>query len=118
MNLTEAKKILNEHGYLVEAKVATKEDFDNLFKVHGFEKKTIGGFDWVKKVYQRHGKGYLKAAVGKDFCKIVYLKFDPTLHYDDDKCYELNDSYTVFFDEEDIITFVDEIIAEVSNEIG
>jgi len=45
MKINEAKKILNEHGYLVESKVATKEDFDNLFKVHGFEKKTIGGFD-------------------------------------------------------------------------
>ena len=39
MKINEAKKILNEHGYLVESKVATKEDFDNLFKVHGFEKK-------------------------------------------------------------------------------
>jgi len=38
MKINEAQKILNEHGYLVESKVATKEDFDKLFKVHGFEK--------------------------------------------------------------------------------
>lgn len=112
MRLEEAKKILNEHGYLVESKVATKEDFDNLFKTHGFEKKTIGGFDWVKKVYQKYGKGYLKATVGKDSCKIVYFSFDPTLPYDEDKCYELNDSYTVFFDEEDAIALLRDYIME------
>ena len=39
MKINDAKKILNEHGYLVESKVATKEDFDNLFKVHGFRKE-------------------------------------------------------------------------------
>lgn len=49
MKLDEVKKILNEHGYLVESKVATKEDFDNLFKVHGFE-KTKGEFDWEKTI--------------------------------------------------------------------
>ena len=36
MNLNEAKEILKNNGYIVESKVATKEDFDNLFKVHGF----------------------------------------------------------------------------------
>ena len=116
MKINDAKKILNEHGYLVESKVATKEDFDNLFKVHGFEKKTIGGFDWVKKVYQRYGKGYLKAVVGKDFCKIVYFRFDPTLHYDDEKCYELNDSYKVSFDTEDAITLLRDYIMDYDQE--
>ena len=38
MKINEAQKILNEHGYLVESK-ATKEDFDNLFKIHGLKKK-------------------------------------------------------------------------------
>lgn len=90
----------------------TLEDFDNLFKVHGFEKKTIGGFDWVKKVYQRDGKGYLKAVVGKDFCKIVYFRFDPTLHYDDEKCYELNDSYKVSFDKEDAVALLSDYIMD------
>ena len=94
----------------------TLEDFDNLFKVHGFGKKTIGGFDWVKKVYQRYGKGYLKAVVGKDFCKIVYFRFDPTLHYDDEKCYELNDSYKVSFDTEDAITLLRDYIMDYDQE--
>ena len=44
MNLNEAKKILKNNGYLVESKVATKEDFDNLFKLCGFE-KTKGEFN-------------------------------------------------------------------------
>ena len=39
MKINDAKKILNEHGYLVESKVATKEDFDNLFKVHGLKRR-------------------------------------------------------------------------------
>ena len=94
----------------------TLEDFDNLFKVHGFEKKTIGGFDWVKKVYQRYGKGYLKAVVGKDFCKIVYFRFDPTLHYDDEKCYELHDSYKVSFDTEDAIPLLRDYIMDYDQE--
>lgn len=116
MEMLEANKILNEHGYLTESKVATKEDFDNLFKLRGFEKKTIGGFDWVKKVYQRDGKGYLKAIVGKDFCKIDYYRFDPTLHWDDEKCYELNDSYTVSFDKEDAIALLRDYIMEYDQE--
>ena len=115
MNLTEAKKILNEHGYLVEAKVATKEDFDNLFKLRGFE-KTNSKYDWEKQVYQRKGKGYLKATVGKDFCKIVYFKFDPTLHYDEDKCYELDDSYKVSFDEEDAVALLRDYIMDYDQE--
>ena len=115
MNLTEAKKILNEHGYLVEAKVATKEDFDNLFKLRGFE-KTNSKYDWEKQVYQRKGKGYLKATIGKDFCKIVYLRFDPTLHYDEDKCYELNDSYKVSFDTEDAIALLRDYIMDYDQE--
>ena len=113
--LNRSEKILNKHGYLVEAKVATKEDFDNLFKLHGFE-KTVGDFDWVKKVYQRYGKGYLKAIVGKDSCKIVYFKFDPTLHYDEDKCYELNDSYTVSFDTEDAVALLRDYIMDYDKE--
>ena len=116
MKINDVKKILNEHGYLVESKVATKEDFDNLFKTHGFEKKSIGGFDWVKKVYQRDGKGYLKAIVGKDSCKIVYFRFDPTLHWDDEKCYELNDSYTVSFDTEDAIALLRDYIMDYDQE--
>ena len=115
MKINEAKKILNEHGYLVESKVATKEDFYNLFKVHGFE-KTNGEFDWEKKVYQRYGKGYLKAIVGKDFCKIVYFRFDPTLHWDDEKCYELNDSYTVPFDTEDAVALLRDYIMNYDQE--
>ena len=115
MKLTEAKKILNEHGYLVEAKVATKEDFDNLFKLRGFE-KTNSKYDWEKQVYQRKGKGYLKATVGKDFCNIVYFKFDPTLHYDEDKCYELDDSYKVSFDEEDAVALLRDYIMDYDQE--
>ena len=115
MKLDEAKKILNEHGYLLEAKVVTKEDFDNLFKVHGF-KKTDGEYDWEKKVYQRYGKGYLKAIVGKDYCKIDYFRFDPTLHYDDEKCYELNDDYKVSFDEEDAVALLRDYIMDYDQE--
>lgn len=115
MKINEAKKILNEHGYLVESKVATKEDFDNWFKLRGFE-KTNGEFDWVKKVYQRYGKGYLKAIVGPDYCKIVYFRFDPTLHYDDEKCYELNDSYKVSFDTEDAIALLRDYIMDYDQE--
>ena len=115
MNLNEAKKILKNNGYLVESKVATKEDFDNLFKVCGFE-KTKGEFNWIKKVYQRYGKGYLKAIVGPDYCKIVYFRFDPTLHWDDEKCYELNDSYKVSFDKEDAIALLRDYIMEYDQE--
>ena len=115
MNLNEAKKILKNNGYLVESKVATKEDFDNLFKVCGFE-KTKGEFDWIKKVYQRYGKGYLKAIIGQDYCKIVYFRFDPTLHWDDEKCYELNDSYKVSFDKEDAIALLRDYIMEYDQE--
>ena len=115
MKMFEANKILNEHGYLVESKVATKEDFDNLFKTRGFE-KTKGEFDWVKKVYQRYGKGYLKAVVGPDSCKIVYFRFDPTLHWDDEKCYELNDSYKVSFDTEDTIALLRDYIMDYDQE--
>ena len=115
MNLESAKKLLLENGYLVESKVATKEDFDNLFKVCGFE-KTKGEFDWIKKVYQRYGKGYLKAIVGADYCKIVYFRFDPTLHWDDKKCYELNDSYKVSFDEEDAIALLRDYIMDYDQE--
>lgn len=115
MNLESAKKLLLENGYLVESKVATKEDFDNLFKVCGFE-KTKGEFDWIKKVYQRYGKGYLKAIVGPDYCKIVYFRFDPTLHWDDEKCYELNDSYKVSFDTEDAIALLRDYIMNYDQE--
>lgn len=111
MKITEAKKILNKHGYLVESKVATKEDFDKMFQLRGFE-KTNGEYDWVKKVYQRDGKGYLKAIVGKDYCKIDYYRFDPTLHWDDEKCYELNDNYTVTFDTEDAVSLLRDYIMD------
>lgn len=111
MKINEAKKILNEHGYLVESKVATKEDFDKMFQFRGFE-KTNGEYDWVKKVYQRDGKGYLKAIVGKDYCKIDYYRFDPTLHWDDEKCYELNDNYSVSFDTEDAVALLRDYIMD------
>lgn len=114
-SLESAKKLLKENGYLVESKVATKEDFDNLFKLCGFE-KTKGEFDWIKKVYQRYGKGYLKAIVGADYCKIVYFRFDPTLHWDDKKCYELNDSYKVSFDTEDAIALLRDYIMNYDQE--
>lgn len=114
-SLESAKKLLKENGYLVESKVATKEDFDNLFKLCGFE-KTNGKFDWIKKVYQRYGKGYLKAIIGQDYCKIVYFRFDPTLHWDDEKCYELNDSYTVSFDTEDAIALLRDYIMDYDQE--
>ena len=115
LNLNEAKEILKNNGYIVESKVATKEDFDNLFKLCGFE-KTKGKFDWIKKVYQRYGKGYLKAIIGQDYCKIVYFRFDPTLHWDDEKCYELNDSYKVSFDEEDAIALLRDYIMDYDQE--
>lgn len=114
-NLGETKKILKNAGYIVESKVATKEDFDNLFKLCGFE-KTNGKFDWIKKVYQRYGKGYLKAIIGQDYCKIVYFRFDPTLHWDDEKCYELNDSYKVSFDTEDAIALLRDYIMDYDQE--
>ena len=115
MKINEAKKILNEHGYLVESKVATKEDFDNMFQLRGFE-KTNSKYDWEKKVYQRKGKGYLKAIVGTDYCQIDYYRFYPTLHWDDAKCYELNDSYKVSFDTEDAIALLRDYIMDYDQE--
>ena len=79
-------------------------------------KKDNGGFDWVKKVYQRECKGYLKVVVVPDNCKIVYFRFDPTLHYDDEKCYELNNSYKVSFDTEDAIALLRDYIMDYDKE--